>query len=84
MNEWVLPHLAGVGDVIEHGGQPAVITRVGTEPDGTGVILAIHTDGAPRRWEWRPGLTPRLLSRLGRHCRPTPEGLRDFLAWQVA
>ena len=84
MHEWVLPHRVGVGDVIERGGQPAVITRLVTEPDGSGVIRALRADGTPQRWEWPPGVAPSLLSRLGRHCRPTPEGLRDFLAWQVA
>ena len=84
MHEWVSAHLAGVGDVIERRGQPVVVTRVATEADGTGVILAVRADGAPQRWEWRPDRKTPLLNRLGQRCRPTPEALRDFLAWHWA
>ena len=65
MHEWVSAHLAGVGDVIERGGQLAVVTRVAAEADGTGVILAVRADGAPQRWEWRPDRKTPLLNRLG-------------------
>jgi len=84
MRESVSYQAARAGDVIDEGGRLAVVLSVEKGPDGIGTILALCADGTPRRLEWVPGTTPGALGRVGTRCKPTLEGLRDFIRQRVS
>ncbi|HEY0793230.1 MAG TPA: hypothetical protein VGD78_19355 [Chthoniobacterales bacterium] len=84
MRESISYQAARAGDVIDEGGQLAVILSVEKGPDGIGTIVSLSADGKPRRLEWLPGTTPGALGRVGKRCKPTLEGLRDFIRQQVS
>ena len=67
------------GDVVDGANGLAVITFVGTEQDGTRVILSVSADGGSHRLEWLPGITPGLVKRIGRDCEPTVKGVRGLI-----
>lgn len=84
MPECVPYRLVCVGDVVDDSNGLAVITFVGKEQDGTGVILSVSADGRSHRLEWLPGITPGLVKRVAADCKPTLAGLRDFIAKQLS
>ena len=84
MRESVSYQSARVGDVIDEGGQLAVVLSVEETQDKAGTILALRADGTPRRLEWLPGTTSGPLGRVGKGCKLTREGLRDFIRRQVS
>ncbi|HEY0793121.1 MAG TPA: hypothetical protein VGD78_18795 [Chthoniobacterales bacterium] len=84
MRESVPYEAARAGDVIEEGGHLGVVLSVNEGQDGARTIEALGADGTPRRLEWLRGTTSGRLGRMGKRCRPTLEGLRDFIRRQVS
>jgi hypothetical protein len=71
--------LVCVGDVIDDLGSYAVVTHLTLDKD-MAVIHSVCTNGQRREMAYRPSTTFSLLSRVGEHCTPSPQGLRDFFA----
>jgi hypothetical protein len=71
--------LVCVGDVIDDLGSFAVVTHLIQDKD-IGLIRSVCTNGQRRETVYRPSTTISLLSRVGEHCAPSPQGLRDFFA----
>jgi hypothetical protein len=71
--------LVCVGDVIEDLGRFAVVTHLTRDKD-LGLIQSVCRNGQRRQTAYRPSATISVLSRVGEHCTPSPQGLRDFFA----
>jgi hypothetical protein len=69
------------GDVVDAGGwgRFVVIVHVWQDEEKALRILYVNAAGQRGRWRCLPGTSPTLYTRVGQGCRPTAEGLQDFI-----